>query len=69
MAKWLTVKEAAAIMSISESYVRQLARKGEVNAQRWGRDWQIDDESAARFRKDARGYPSGKPRTPKNKGE
>jgi excisionase family DNA binding protein len=65
MTNWITVKEAAERMGITDSYVRQLARKQVIKGQHFGRDWQIDPESIDGFEKDTRGYPRGKPRPKK----
>jgi excisionase family DNA binding protein len=68
MTKWITTAEAADIMGVTVSYVRQLARNDRIRARRWGRDWQIERRSAEAFERDSRGYPVGRPQTPKNKG-
>lgn len=65
MTNWITVKVAALRMGITASRVRQLARNNEIRGQHFGRDWQIDADSIEAFEKDNRGYPKGRPRTPK----
>lgn len=43
--KTLTTAEAARELGVTEQRIRQLAAAGEIKAEKWGRDWQIDGES------------------------
>jgi len=41
----LTTAEAAALLSLTDSRIRQLIRSGSLPARRLGRDWLIDREA------------------------
>jgi excisionase family DNA binding protein len=47
--RYISTEEAAAIMGVTERWVRQLAKQGEIKARRWGRDWQISRVAAEAF--------------------
>ncbi len=39
--EWITTKEAVAITGYNPIYLRELIRTGKIEAQKWGRDWQV----------------------------
>ena len=41
----ITTTEAAALLKITPQRVRALIKAGILEAEKWGRDWQIDGES------------------------
>lgn len=47
--KPLTTADAAEILRVSPSRVRQLCLAGELDAERFGRDWAINPASVARY--------------------
>lgn len=49
MPKWITVKEAAALMDVDESLVRRLAKEGRLRARRFGKAWQISEWDASHY--------------------
>lgn len=57
----LTAKQAAELLGVNDSRVRQLARSGQLKAVKQGRDWMIDENDVEAFKRPARG-PKG-PRT------
>ena len=42
---WITTADAADISSYHIEYIRQMAREGKFEAQKWNRDWMINRES------------------------
>lgn len=42
MPEWITVDEAAEASGYHPEYIRRLARKGRIGAEKKGRDWWID---------------------------
>ena len=42
MPEWITVDEAAQLSDFHPEYVRRLARRGKIGAEKKGRDWWID---------------------------
>jgi len=64
----LTTKEAAALMNVTESWVRRLLRekrlKGELRNERRGQYWMVDEADAERYK--AAGYKRG-PKGPHTK--
>lgn len=51
MSTRLTVKAAAALLGVTPQRVRALIKAGILEAEKWGRDWQIDAESVERRKK------------------
>lgn len=47
----LTVTAAAALLGVTPQRVRALIKAGILEAEKWGRDWQIDAESVEIRRK------------------
>ena len=47
----LTVAQAAALLGVTPQRVRALIKAGILEAEKWGRDWQIDAESVEIRRK------------------
>ena len=47
----LTVTAAAALLGVTPQRVRALIKAGILEAEKWGRDWQIDAESVERRKK------------------
>jgi hypothetical protein len=45
LAGWLNTTEAEALSDYSQAYVRILARKGQIEARKMGRDWLVSRES------------------------
>ena len=51
MAKqYISTKDAAELIGITESMVRRLARDGKLTGKRFGRDWQIELEAARGYK-------------------
>lgn len=42
---WITTEEAARLSGYHPEYVRELARTGKINGQKFGPTWQIDKQS------------------------
>lgn len=42
---WITTKEAAELCGYDPSYIRLLALRGKIEAQKLGRDWLVNRES------------------------
>jgi excisionase family DNA binding protein len=47
---WLTTDEAAEMTGYSTVYIRQLARRGSIEARKAGRDWLIGEDSIRRYK-------------------
>ena len=47
----LTVTAAAALLGVTPQRVRFMIKAGILEAEKWGRDWQIDGESVENRRK------------------
>ena len=39
---WLTTQQAADLTGYHRDHVRRLILAGKIKAQKWGRDWQVD---------------------------
>ena len=50
----LTTAEAAAILQVSRRRVSELIRLGTLTATKFGRDWQVDQESVEAYKKSPR---------------
>lgn len=50
MSEYISTKEAAAIMGVTESLVRRWARDQKIAAKRFGRDWQIEKAAADAYK-------------------
>jgi len=48
---WITTREAAALTGYTTAYIRQLAIRGRVEAQKVGRDWLISRESLLAYKR------------------
>ena len=46
---WLTTQEAAELAGYHQAHIRLLIRKGEIEAQKWGRDWMINHASLVQY--------------------
>lgn len=69
MSGYITTRQAAELMGVTISYVRRLAREGvQIKAQMFGRDWQIEEESARAFMRSTAGFPVGKKQPPRKSG-
>lgn len=53
----LTTTQAALKLGINPRSLQQLAQRGEIKAQKLGRDWYFDAEVVAAFRPPKRGRP------------
>jgi len=49
--KTLTTAAAAALLGVTPQRVRALIKAGMLEAEKWGRDWQISAESVERRKK------------------
>ena len=49
--KTLTTTEAAALLGVTPQRVRALIKAGILEAEKWGRDWQVNAESVEKRRK------------------
>lgn len=54
-ADYISTTEAADIIGVNDSRVRQLLRAGELSGKRFGRDWLILRRDAERFQRSPRG--------------
>ena len=45
MPEWITVDEASDLSGYHPEYIRRLARKGKIGAEKKGRDWWIDRDA------------------------
>ena len=48
---FLTVTAAAALLGVTPQRVRALIKAGILEAEKWGRDWQVNAESVEKRRK------------------
>lgn len=48
MSDLLTTADAARILRFSPATVREMIRRGELRAQRWGRQWRIEADSLSK---------------------
>jgi len=48
---FLTVKAAAALLGVTPQRVRHMIKSGILEAEKWGRDWQVTTESVKRRKK------------------
>ena len=51
MGNKLTVTAAAALLGVTPQRVRALIKAGMLEAEKWGRDWQVNAESVEKRRK------------------
>ncbi len=58
---WLTVEEAAALLGVNGSRIRQLIGEGRLEARRWNYNWQITRISVENFQRLKRGRPRAEP--------
>lgn len=61
--EWLTTRNAAELVGYHPAHIRLLIRRGEINAQKWGRDWMINRQSLLQYK--ARVEALGEKRGPK----
>jgi excisionase family DNA binding protein len=47
---WLNTTEAAELTGYSQAYMRMLARRGEVEARKVGRDWLLNRQALLAFK-------------------
>ena len=45
---WITTTEAVTLSGYHVDHIRRLLKSGEVNGQKWGREWQVSRSSSAR---------------------
>lgn len=45
---YITTQQAATILNITRRAVIALIKRGSIQAEKWGRDWMVDQESAER---------------------
>lgn len=64
--EWLTTLEASRLAGYHPTHIRLLVRSGEVEAQKWGRDWMIQKVSLLDYL--ARAETKGEKRGPKSRG-
>lgn len=50
----LTTAEAAAALQVTRRRVQELIRLGTLKAEKFGRDWQVDEASVENYAKSAR---------------
>lgn len=48
--RYISTKQAADLIGITESMVRRLARAGRLEGKRFGRDWQIEEGAARDYK-------------------
>jgi excisionase family DNA binding protein len=48
MPNWLTTAEVAERLKFSPATVREMIRRGELRAERWGRQWRVREEALSR---------------------
>lgn len=60
----LTTAEAAASLGLARSYIIAAIRRGQLRAEKIGRDWLITPKDLAAWnsRRKPTGYPAGRPR-------
>ena len=51
MEDWITTAEASQLSGYSPVHIRRLIRAGEIDAQKWGRDWQVSRDSLINYLK------------------
>lgn len=56
----LTTKQAAAILGIAARTVKDYCQDGKLKAQKFGRDWLIEEKDLAAFQQERK--PRGRPR-------
>ena len=47
---WLTVKDAADFAGYHPDTIRKLIGSGEIQAKKWGRDWQVSRKDLERYK-------------------
>lgn len=59
-----TTTEAAAVLNVDRRTVNQYIARGQLNAEKHGRDWFISQDELERFQRERPklGWPKGKPR-------
>ncbi len=55
--KLLTTAQVATILGVEPRRVRQLIERGQLHAERTGRDWLIDPQDLKRYKPQKRGRP------------
>ena len=58
----MTTKQAAEALGVSVRRVRAMIEAGQLPAEKFGRDWMIDEKDLAAVRDRKPGYPKGRPR-------
>lgn len=58
----LTTRQAAEILGVNDSRVRQLILRGRLKAEKFGSVWMIREEDLELVKDRPTGYPKGKPR-------
>jgi excisionase family DNA binding protein len=62
MSETITTSEAAALLNVNASRVRQLILSGRLPAEKHGRDWAIKREAVETYQRKSVGYPKGRSR-------
>jgi excisionase family DNA binding protein len=68
MEKPLSTAEAAAYLKTGKRAVQHLIKRGRLPAEKLGRDWFVTREALEQLVR-KKGWPKGKPRKPRSKGE
>lgn len=60
---WMTTRQAAEELGMTENGVREMIKRGELRADKFGgRDWRIDPESVKNASPHKEGFPRGRKR-------
>ena len=53
MEEWLTIYDAADLVSYDPDHLRRLVRAGKIDARKWGNTWQVKSVSLLEFIKES----------------
>lgn len=62
--RWMTTKEAAEELGMSRSGVIEMIRRGDLPAEKFGRDYRINADDLKAVQEQEGGWPRGKRRKP-----
>ena len=48
---WITTAEAVKLTGYSAVHIRDLARRGKIKVQKWGREWQVSHSSLLAYKR------------------